>query len=112
MTDGVPQISHWVAPESVPVRFDARYFAVAAPSGIDPRPDGREAAEAWWAHPGELLDEWAAGAVRLYWPTLKTMEALARCASVEEILALTIPQQEPDASDEAAMPRSTFSQEV
>ena len=31
MTDGVPQVSHWVAPESVPVRFDARYFAVAAP---------------------------------------------------------------------------------
>jgi hypothetical protein len=40
------------------------------------------------------------------------MEALARCASVEEILALTIPQQEPDASDEAAMPRSTFFQEA
>jgi hypothetical protein len=43
---------------------------------------------------------------------MKTMEALARCASVEEILALAIPQQEPDASDEAAMPRSTFSQDA
>ena len=112
MIDGVPQISHWVAPESVPVRFDARYFAVAAPPGLDPRPDGREAAEAWWANPGELLDGWTAGTVRLYWPTLKTMEALARCATVAEILALTIPQQEPDASDEAAMPQSTFSQEA
>lgn len=111
-TEGVRQISHWIAPESVPVRFDARYFAVAAPPGIDPRPDGREAAEAWWANPGELMDGWAAGAVRLYWPTMKTMEALARCASVEEILALAIPQQEPDASDEAAMPRSTFSQDA
>ena len=112
MIDGVPQISHWVAPESVPVRFDARYFAVAAPPGLDPRPDGREAAEAWWANPGELLDGWTAGTVRLYWPTLKTMEALARCATVAEILALTIPQQEPDASDEAAMPPSTVSQEA
>ena len=111
-TEGVPQISHWVAPESVPVRFDARYFAVAAPPGIDPRPDGREAAEAWWANPGELMDGWTTGTVRLYWPTMKTMEALARCASVEEILALVIPQQEPDPSDEAAMPRSTFSQEA
>jgi 8-oxo-dGTP pyrophosphatase MutT (NUDIX family) len=108
----VPQISHWVAPESVPVRFDARYFAVAAPLGIDPRPDGREAVEAWWASPAELLDGWAAGARRLYWPTMKTMEALARCASVEEVLALAIPQQEPDAGDEAAMPRSTFYQDA
>ena len=52
------------------------------------------------------------GTFRLYWPTLKTMEALARCATVEEILALTIPQQRPDASDEAAMPRSTFFREA
>lgn len=110
--ESVPQISHWVAPESVPVRFDARYFAVAAPRGIDPRPDGREAIEAWWARPDELMDGWARGALRLYWPTMKTMEALARCTSVEEILALTIPQQEPDASDEVAMPRSTFYQDA
>jgi hypothetical protein len=58
------------------------------------------------------MDGWAAGALRLYWPTMKTMEALAGCTSVEEILALAIPQQEPDASDEAAMPRSTFYQEA
>lgn len=112
MAESVPQISHWVAPELVPVRFDARYFAVAALRGVDPRPDGREATEAWWANPAELMDGWATGALRLYWPTMKTMEALARCKSVEEVLALAIPQQEPDASDEAAMPRSTFYQEA
>jgi 8-oxo-dGTP pyrophosphatase MutT (NUDIX family) len=110
--ESVPQISHWVAPEIVPVRFDARFFAVAAPRGVDPRPDGREAVEAWWARPAELLDGWTRGAVRLYWPTMKTMEALAGCTSVAEILGLTIPQQEPDARDEAGMPRSTFYQDA
>jgi 8-oxo-dGTP pyrophosphatase MutT (NUDIX family) len=110
--ESVPQIAHWVAPEIVPVRFDARFFAVAAPRGVDPRPDGREAIEAWWAKPAEVLDGWWREALRLYWPTMKTMEALAACRSVDEILGLTIPQREPDARDEAAMPRSTFYQDA
>ena len=40
----LPEIAHWIAPEEVPVRFDARYFAVAAPRGLEPAPDGGEAA--------------------------------------------------------------------
>ena len=106
--EDLPQISHWVAPEDVPVRFDARYFAVAAPAGVDPRPDGHEAAEVWWGSPRQLMARWAAGEERLYWPTMKTMEALAGCVGVEELLALDIPQQEPVEGDEERMPRSTF----
>jgi 8-oxo-dGTP pyrophosphatase MutT (NUDIX family) len=107
----LPQISHWVAPEDVPVRFDARYFAVAAPPGLAPRPDGREAVEAWWADPAEIMRGWEAGDVRLYWPTMKTMEALAACTGVDELLALDIPARGPEAGDEERMPRSTFWQD-
>lgn len=107
----LPQISHWVAPEDVPVRFDARYFAVSAPPGLAPRPDGREAVEAWWADPVEIMRGWEAGDVRLYWPTMKTMEALAVCAGVDELLALDIPALEPEEGDEERMPRSTFRQD-
>jgi 8-oxo-dGTP pyrophosphatase MutT (NUDIX family) len=94
------QISHWIAPEEVPVRFDARFFAVAAPTGVEPRPDEAEASRAWWADPRELLREFAAGRCDLYWPTLKTMEGLARCATVEEVLALDLPQIEGDDEDD------------
>src|SRR5207248_2398811 len=45
------QISHWVAPEEVPVRFDARFFAVHAAAGAQPNADGAEAERAWWADP-------------------------------------------------------------
>ena len=107
----LPQIAHWVAPQDVPVRFDARYFAVAAPADLEPQPDGHEAAEAWWGGPGELMRRWAAGEERLYWPTMKTMEALAGCDTVEQLLALDIPQQEPEEGDEERMPRSTFRQD-
>jgi len=88
------QISRWIAPEDVPVRFDARFFAVAAPGGVEPRPDGAEADRAWWARPGDILADFEAGRCQLPWPTMKTMEALSRCRSVEEVLALHVPQVE------------------
>jgi len=92
----LPEISHWVAPEDVPVRFDARFFAVAAPRGLDPVPDGREAIRAWWARPFDLLEANNSGGCLLYWPTMKVVEGLARCRSVEEVLGADIPQVEPE----------------
>jgi 8-oxo-dGTP pyrophosphatase MutT (NUDIX family) len=90
--EALHEISHWIAPEEVPVRFDARFFAVAAPAGLTPRPDGHEAEDVWWARPADLLADFEAGRCELYWPTLKTMEALALCGTVEEILDLDLPQ--------------------
>jgi recombination protein RecT len=98
------QISHWIAPEEVPVRFDARFFAVRVSNGaqqeVEPTADGREAEHAWWADPRALLEEYEAGTTSLYWPTFKTMEALATCSRVEEVLALDIPQDDGDDGDE------------
>jgi 8-oxo-dGTP pyrophosphatase MutT (NUDIX family) len=106
----LPEVSRWVAPDDVPVRFDARYFAVAAGVGLEPRPDGLEIAAAWWADPAEVLRGWSRGEVRLYWPTMVAMEAVAGCRSVEELLRVRIPQREPVDADERRMPRSTFYQ--
>jgi 8-oxo-dGTP pyrophosphatase MutT (NUDIX family) len=94
--DALREISHWVAPEDVPVRFDARFFAVNAPTGLEPIPDGAEAEYAWWARPADVLQDFAEGRCDLYWPTLKTMEALATCRTVDDVLALHVPQVEPD----------------
>lgn len=105
------EIAHWIAPADVPVRFDATFFAVRAPLGIDPQPDGGEAAEAWWISPHHLLDEWSAGRRRLYWPTYFTMSEIARCGSVDELFALTIATREPNEADVARLPRSTFWQD-
>ncbi|GIU99850.1 MAG: hypothetical protein KatS3mg014_1466 [Actinomycetota bacterium] len=105
------RIAHWVAPEDVPVRFDADYFAVAAPPGLAPRPDGREIAAAWWTSPERLLAEWGEGRRRLYWPTYLTVKELARCRSVEELLALEIATREPDDGELERLPRSTFWQD-
>jgi recombination protein RecT len=94
------QISHWIAPEEVPVRFDARFFAVPGSIGVEPTADRAEAEHAWWADPRALLAEYHAGTTSLYWPTFKTMEALARCSTVEEVLGLDVPQDDGDEEEE------------
>ncbi len=104
----LPRIAHWIAPEHVPVRFDAQYFAVHAPSGLLPDPDGHEAAHAWWARPSDLLEDWAGGRRKLYWPTYFTMRALADCPTADDLLALRMRTREPGPDEIARLPRSTF----
>jgi recombination protein RecT len=105
------ELAHWVAPPRVPVRFDARYFAVRAPSGIEPRPDGGETADAWWVSPRGLLDDWTEGRRRLYWPTFFTVTEIAACRSVDDLFALSIVTREPDDDELERLPRSTFWQD-
>jgi 8-oxo-dGTP pyrophosphatase MutT (NUDIX family) len=107
----LPEIAHWVAPPEVPVRFDARYFAVEAPRGLALTPDGAETADAWWASPTTLLEDWRTERRKLYWPTYFTMRTIAPCASVAELLALHIDTREPGPDDLVGIPRSTFWQD-
>lgn len=105
------ELAHWVAPPRVPVRFDARYFAVRASSGVEPRPDGGETADAWWVSPKRLLRDWADGRRRLYWPTFFTVSEMAACGSVDDLFALSIVTREPDDDELERLPRSTFWQD-
>ncbi|MDP8955465.1 MAG: NUDIX domain-containing protein [Actinomycetota bacterium] len=93
--NAVPEIARWVAPVFLPVRFDARFFAIRADSDLEPRPDGVEAERAWWAGAEELLEAARAGETQLMWPTLKTLEALAACSSIDDVLSLRIEQVPP-----------------
>jgi 8-oxo-dGTP pyrophosphatase MutT (NUDIX family) len=105
------ELAHWVAPPRVPVRFDARYFAVRASPGVEPRPDGGETADTWWVSPGRLLEDWAEGRRLLYWPTFFTLSEIAACRSVDDVFALSIVTREPDDDELERFPRSTFWQD-
>lgn len=107
----LPDVAHWVAPAHVPVRFDARYFAVEAPAGLRLVPDGDETAAAWWESPRELLEAWRTGRRKLYWPTYFTVQAIAPCEHVADLLALRIDTRGPDADEVERLPRSTFWQD-
>jgi 8-oxo-dGTP pyrophosphatase MutT (NUDIX family) len=97
-------LCHWIAPPDVPVRFDARYFTVAAGPDVRVVPDGREVTGAWWTSPRTLLAEWEAGDRKLYWPTWLTVTELAACATVADVLALRFETRDPTPDEEANMP--------
>jgi 8-oxo-dGTP pyrophosphatase MutT (NUDIX family) len=105
------ELARWVAPEDVPVRFDARFFGVEVDGRPVPAADGVEAADAWWVSPRRLLEEWEAGERKLYWPTWLTVRSLAACADARELLALAIETREPDDDEVASMPPSVFWQD-
>jgi 8-oxo-dGTP pyrophosphatase MutT (NUDIX family) len=106
----VREICHWVAPAEVPVRFDARYFAIAADRDVEPAADGREIAGAWWTSPRTLLDRWAEGKHKLYWPTWYTVWQLEACASRSDLLALRFATREPTRDEQTTMPRHVMEQ--
>jgi 8-oxo-dGTP pyrophosphatase MutT (NUDIX family) len=105
------EVARWVAPEQVPVRFDARFYAVAVPGGLDPVADGVEIAAAWWQSPRSLLEDWRAKERKLYWPTYFTMLHLATCGSVDELLSLRVETREPDDEELERLPRDVFWQD-
>ena len=74
--------SRWITPPQVTIRFDTLFYLVAAPAGAQPRPDGGETVDARWYEPQAALD----GDIELVFPTIKTLEALARFSSADELL--------------------------
>jgi 8-oxo-dGTP pyrophosphatase MutT (NUDIX family) len=78
------RFSRWITPAQVRIRFDTHFFLVAAPDGASPRPDGGETVDLGWFAPREALER---EDVELVFPTIKTLEALARFGSADELLA-------------------------
>jgi 8-oxo-dGTP pyrophosphatase MutT (NUDIX family) len=106
--DALVEQARWVAPEILEVRFDAAFFSTAVPAGTEVIPDEVEIERAWWARPEAVLRASHAGDAPLMWPTLVTLEALADCASVEDVLALRVDQIEPGREDRAARVRGAW----
>jgi 8-oxo-dGTP pyrophosphatase MutT (NUDIX family) len=95
--EALHEMARWRAPEILPVRFDAWFYAVAAPAGTTAAPDMVEVDRAWWERPADALARhplWTA----LMWPTYRTLEALAVCSSVDEVVRLRVPQEQPPES--------------
>jgi len=109
--DQLIEMAHWVAPPVVPVRFDARYFAVPAEGAPEPKADGVEASDAWWSTPRGLYDEWEQGKRKLYWPTLATVRHLVGCETAADVLALRFDTREPTGGEIATLPRSVMEQD-
>lgn len=72
----------WVTPTLMPMRFEARFFAVELPMGIDPDPDPGEIADAEWIHPNDAVKRSESGEWTVPFPTARTLETISRYESV------------------------------
>lgn len=85
-TDLLIPAGRWVTPLGAPVRFDARFFAVAAPSGWEPSPDTEEVEGCRWVTPAQALAELASGSVLMAPPTIEMLQRLDAYRTSEEAL--------------------------
>jgi len=83
-TDRLRFLVRWLAPEALPIRFDARVF-VALAAG-DPQPDPGEVVAVDWFAPSQAMALAESGALMLAPPTVATVSMLARYSSVDEML--------------------------
>lgn len=78
--------SHWITPVGAPRRYDTRFFVAAAPPNQTPLPDNREAVDSVWVEPSEALALAERGEMEMIFPTIKSLEAIARFSTAEELL--------------------------
>lgn len=85
--DQLVYLSRWITQAGRPRRFDTRFFVARAPSHQQPEHDGSELLHHLWLAPEEALSRGARGEVNLLYPTIKTLQLLARFKTVDDALA-------------------------
>ena len=88
-TDTLSYFAHWITPEVLPIRFDARFFVAAAPSGQEASPDGKETVGARWVYPHDALEEHRKGRLKFAPPTYHSLSELAEFRTVDEAITST-----------------------
>ncbi len=70
--------SHWITQPGRPRRYDTRFFVAEAPSAQTPSHDNSETVDHVWIQPAEALARHGRGELQLVFPTIKTLESIAR----------------------------------
>jgi 8-oxo-dGTP pyrophosphatase MutT (NUDIX family) len=79
--------SRWITPAMVAKRFDTRFFLARMPDGAEACIDNDECVDFGWFAPADALARYEAGELSLVFPTIKTLEQLAKFDSVDALLA-------------------------
>jgi len=84
-TDLLVPMSRWVTPPTLPRRFDTRFFAAAAPDGVEVSLVGEEVAAHAWYRPRTALDSMAEGDLEMWVPTSSTLTQLLYVESIDDV---------------------------
>jgi 8-oxo-dGTP pyrophosphatase MutT (NUDIX family) len=78
--------SHWVTPPSLEKRYSTRFFLAAMPAGQAATHCGTELIDSRWSTAKRMLEAGRIGDVHLHFPTIKTLETIARHKSFEALM--------------------------
>jgi 8-oxo-dGTP pyrophosphatase MutT (NUDIX family) len=82
----VAYIAHWITPEAEPRRYDTRFFAALVGRDQEESLHEEELSAGVWLPPAEALERNRRGELPMVFPTLKTLESLARFDSPDAVL--------------------------
>lgn len=85
--DAMHYFSHWITPVGPPRRFDTRFFVAKAPEGHTYLHDDRETIDNTWVRPADAIGMQERGEVDIIFPTLRSLDAISRFATTDELLA-------------------------
>ena len=84
--DALHYFSFWITPEALPRRFSTRFFLAALPDGQDAAHCGGELTDSCWMSAAAALAASRDGSITLHFPTIRTLETLAGCRTVDELV--------------------------
>ena len=84
--DSVFVLARWTADRDLPKRFDVPFLVARMPAGQTPVADESEQFEPVWVRPQEALERHEAGQFFMIFPTIRTLQRLARFDSAQAVL--------------------------
>lgn len=84
--DDLHYVSHWITPPSIPKRYSTRFFLAAMPERQMAIHCGGELTDSCWMTAHDVLAAGRAGELELHFPTIKTLESIARYKSFDELI--------------------------
>lgn len=83
-------VAWWLTPAAEPRRYDTRFFAARVPRGQTVDHDQLEITDQRWMTPADALREHREGRLQLIFPTIKTLEDLARHETIDGIITAAV----------------------
>jgi 8-oxo-dGTP pyrophosphatase MutT (NUDIX family) len=84
--DALHYFSFWITPEALPRRFSTRFFLAAMPDDQDAAHCGGELTDSCWMNAADALAASRDGSISLHFPTIRTLESLARHPTLDTLL--------------------------
>src|SRR5690606_25739732 len=86
-------LAHWITDRDLPRRFDVPFLVARMPEGQEPVADEAEQFEPVWVKPADALARHEAGQFFMIFPTIRTLQRLARFATTQAVFDALVDEQ-------------------